>query len=129
VLIGASGAHGLAAELSPSALSTWDTAVFYQLVHALALLLVGVLVDGDLRSRASTRSRASARSRALRLAGFSFVTGILLFSGSLYVLALSGPTVLGPVTPLGGMAFIVGWSALAASTFFSQPASEPPGEK
>ena len=81
----------------------WDTAVLYQLVHALALLLTGILArDGANRIRT--------------LAGWAFGLGVLLFSGSLYVLALDGPGVFGPITPLGGLCFIIGWLALALST-------------
>ena len=80
----------------------WDTAVQYHLIHALALVVVGTLL-----------SRSEAR--AIVVAGWSFALGVLLFSGSLYLLALGGPAILGPITPLGGVAFIVGWLALAAS--------------
>lgn len=79
----------------------WDTAVQYHLIHALALVLSGALRD-------------RADSRAIRVAGWSFALGVPLFSGSLYLLALNGPAMFGPVTPLGGVAFIVGWLALAA---------------
>lgn len=80
----------------------WDTAVQYHLIHALALVLCGCL-------------RTQAESLALRIAGWSFALGVLLFSGSLYLLALGGPAILGPITPLGGVAFIVGWLSLAIS--------------
>jgi len=101
VMLGAFGAHALAARLSESNLAVWQTAVTYQLTHALALLLVGVLV----------RQSGSVNS-ALGIAGWGFLIGVLLFSGSLYLLALGGPRVLGPITPVGGVAFIVGWVAL-----------------
>ncbi len=113
VLLGALGAHG-----SSDVHSTWETAVHYQLIHALALLLVGVLAESNLRSA------AFARYLALQLAGWFFLAGILLFSGSLYVLALGGSTLFGPVTPIGGVAFITGWLALAASTVRLEPAAE-----
>ena len=80
----------------------WDTAVLYHMVHVLALLFCGLL-------------GRDAASRALTVAGWCFGLGVLLFSGSLYLLALGGPWWLGPVTPLGGVAFIVGWLSLAAS--------------
>ena len=80
----------------------WNTAVQYHLIHALALVVVGTL-----------HSRSEAR--AIVVAGWSFALGVLLFSGSLYLLALGGPAVFGPITPLGGVAVIVGWLALAAS--------------
>ncbi len=80
----------------------WATAVQYHLIHALALVLCAGL-------------RTQAEGRALKVAGWAFALGIVLFSGSLYLLALGGPAVLGPVTPLGGIAFIVGWLSLAIS--------------
>jgi uncharacterized membrane protein YgdD (TMEM256/DUF423 family) len=78
------------------------------MMHALALVLCGVLLRG-------------ADSRLLRIAGWCFGLGVLLFSGSLYWLALSGPDFLGPVTPLGGVAFIAGWLALAVSALPRRP--------
>ncbi len=84
--------------------AVWDTAVQYHLVHAIALLACGLL-----------RELPGASGRALEVAGWSFVVGVLLFSGSLYLLALGGPTLLGPVTPLGGVAFIIGWLALVVA--------------
>jgi len=101
VVFGAFGAHALAARLSESNLGVWDTAVSYQLTHALALLAVGILL------RVS-----AAGSTALVVAGWGFGVGVVLFSGSLYLLALDGPRLLGPITPLGGVAFVVGWVAL-----------------
>ena len=82
--------------------NVWDTAVQYHMIHALALVLCGLLPRG-------------ADLRPLRIAGWCFGLGVLLFSGSLYWLALGGPVLLGPVTPLGGLAFIGGWLALAFS--------------
>ncbi len=108
VVLGAFGAHALKARLEPAMLATWDTAVLYQLVHALALLLVAIF------ARTTTLP-------GLSVAMWSFVIGVLLFSGSLYVLALGGPRWLGPVTPLGGMAFIVGWSALVVAAVRGEP--------
>jgi len=100
-MLGAFGAHALAARLSESNLAVWQTAVTYQLTHALALLLVGVLVR-----------QSGSGNAALGIAGWGFLIGVVLFSGSLYLLALGGPRVLGPITPVGGVAFIVGWVAL-----------------
>jgi len=97
---GAFGAHLLAGRLTPSHLNTYETGVRYQMYHALALLGVGVL----LRRRPS---------RLLRLAGWLFVVGIVLFSGSLYALAFTGTRSWGAITPLGGAAFLAGWLALA----------------
>ncbi len=99
VLLGAFGAHGLKARLTPEALSSWDTAVTYQLFHALALLFAGLLAKSTVHP-------------AISVAGTSWIVGILLFSGSIYVLAIGGPRFFGPITPLGGLALIVGWLAL-----------------
>ncbi len=103
VACGAFGAHALEKRLDAAALSTWNTAVQYHALHALALLGVALLLE---------------RGKRAGLAGLAFVIGIVCFSGSLYWLALGGPRWLGPVTPIGGLAFIVGWLALmrAAST-------------
>ncbi len=100
VALGAFGAHGLRQTLG-EALATWQTAVLYHLLHVLAILAVGVLL------------RVLGDAGTLRAAGWLFALGILLFSGSLYALALGGPRWLGPVTPLGGVAFIAGWLLLA----------------
>jgi uncharacterized membrane protein YgdD (TMEM256/DUF423 family) len=113
VVLGAFGAHGLASRLSPSDLSTWETAVLYQVLHALLLVQVGVM-------------NRNQPSRALQFAGFSLLSGIVLFSGSLYVLALGGPRLLGPVTPIGGVAFILGWLAIAVSALRPEDPPEPP---
>lgn len=101
VLLGAFGAHALKARLSPDALSIWRTAVDYHAWHALGLFGVGVLMALDVRAR------------LLRVAAWLFVAGIVLFCGSLYALALGAPSGVGVVTPLGGVAFIAGWLALA----------------
>ncbi len=79
--------------------------MLYHLVHALALVLTGQVI------------RTGGERRALSVAGWAFALGIVLFSGSLYGLALNGPAILGPVTPLGGLCFIVGWLALAAASW------------
>lgn len=99
VLLGAFGAHGLEERLAEAELlDHWKTAASYQLIHALALLGV------------------AAHPRSPRVAGVAFTVGIVLFSGSLYVLSLTGIKALGMVTPLGGVAFLVGWTALALSS-------------
>jgi uncharacterized membrane protein YgdD (TMEM256/DUF423 family) len=106
VMLGAFGAHGLKSQLGAGGLAVWQTAVQYHLVHALALLAVGLwlrLAD----------PLPALPAWPLVLAGWSFAVGVLLFSGSLYALALGGPRALGPVTPLGGAALIAGWLALA----------------
>lgn len=110
--MGAFGAHALEGMLDTSKLDVWDTAVLYQLVHALALLATGALAE----SRPGKQP-----SRSLMTAGVAFAAGILLFSGSLYVLALDGPRWVGPVTPLGGVGFITGWLALASAALRKAP--------
>ena len=102
----------MANSLTAEALATWDTAVQYQLVHAIALVLTAML---------SGSKSLALNQRALATAGFGFLVGIVLFSGSLYVLALGGPRVFGPVTPFGGVAFVIGWLALATSVFGRRP--------
>ena len=100
VALGAFGAHALRTRLVPDMLSVFEVGVRYQLYHALALLAVGA-VAGRLPGG------------AVAAAGWLFVAGTVLFSGSLYLLALTGHRWLGAVTPLGGVAFLAGWAALA----------------
>ncbi len=107
VAAGAFGAHGLRAILSPERLQIFEVAVRYQMYHALALLGVGILL-----ARLSTDG-----SVWLSAAGWLFVAGAVLFSGSLYALSLSGTTWLGAITPLGGLAFLAGWLALAVGVW------------
>lgn len=114
VMLGAFGAHALSARLG-GGLATWQTAVSYHLIHALALLGVGLWL------RFAMADAAATPHLALTLAGWSFVAGVLLFSGSLYVLALGGPRIFGPITPLGGIAFMIGWLALAWAAVRSAP--------
>jgi uncharacterized membrane protein YgdD (TMEM256/DUF423 family) len=100
VALGAFGAHGLRSRLSADMLAVFETGVRYQMYHALAILIVALAaarLDGWL----------------IRAAGWLFTGGIVLFSGSLYALALCGITVLGAVTPIGGLAFLAGWACLA----------------
>jgi uncharacterized membrane protein YgdD (TMEM256/DUF423 family) len=108
VALGAFGAHGLKTQLGPEGLETWRTAVSYHLIHVLALFGCGLWL----------RFLPEAGT-AVVVAAFGFIAGILLFSGSLYVLALGGPRWLGPVTPLGGVAFIAGWLALVPAALKS----------
>jgi uncharacterized membrane protein YgdD (TMEM256/DUF423 family) len=103
VAAGAFGAHALRDRLSPEMLQVFQTGVTYQMYHALALVGVGILL-----ARFSTDG-----SVWLTAAGWLFVGGSALFSGSLYLLSLSGTTWLGAITPLGGVAFLIGWLALA----------------
>ena len=102
VVIGAFGAHGLENTLSEHALTRYHTGVNYQFYHVMALLVLGVI-----SSQLSTHSIATPK--LIKLSGFSFIAGILLFSGSLYLYALTGNTKFGMVTPIGGLAFILGW--------------------
>lgn len=101
VALGAFGAHALKSTLEGAALSVFQTAVQYHFYHALGLMLIGAV---GLRARAS---------RALFAAGWAMLAGIVLFSGSLYGLALTGIRGLGAVTPFGGVAFVAAWLLLA----------------
>lgn len=105
VMLGAFGAHALKARLPAEMLGVWQTAVQYQFWHALGLLVVGILM------LQWTQQKLLLWSGALMLAG------ILLFSGSLYALCLTGIRGLGAITPLGGVAFILAWAALAWAAF------------
>lgn len=98
--LGAFGAHALKARLTPDLLAVWRTAVEYHFYHALALLAVGLL------------ARQLQPSGALTAAGVCFALGVLVFSGSLYALSLSGVRVLGAITPIGGLLFLAGWACL-----------------
>ncbi len=100
VILGAFGSHGLRGKLDANLLSAFQTGVEYQFYHTLALLAVALLL---LRF---------PHLGLLTWAGLAFVAGILLFCGSLYALALGGPRWLGPVTPLGGLSFMLGWLCL-----------------
>jgi uncharacterized membrane protein YgdD (TMEM256/DUF423 family) len=99
VVFGAFGAHALSARFDAYRMGIWEKAVFYHFVHALGLLVAPLLTG-------------TASPRACWL----LVTGILLFSGSLYLLAFTGVKILGAVTPIGGLAFIAGWVLLAYET-------------
>ncbi len=98
--LGAFGAHALKARLSVEMLAVWQTAVQYHAWHALGLLAVGL-------------AGHHLEGSWLRAAGWLLLAGIALFSGSLYALALGAPRALGMATPVGGLAFILGWLALA----------------
>ena len=106
VAAGAFGAHGLKELLPAEMLVVFETAVRYQTYHALALVLTGVLLERGGHA-------APNGQRFLRMAGWLFLAGILLFSGSLCALALSGIRWLGAMTPIGGFCFIAGWGLLA----------------
>ena len=100
VALGAFAAHGLKARLAPDLLAVFETGVRYQMYHALALL-------------ATAWACTKWPGGAVTAAGWLFIAGIVLFSGSLYALALGAPRWLGPVTPAGGLAFLAGWACLA----------------
>ena len=98
--LGAFGAHGLRGRLSPEMLAVFETGVRYHMYHALALVATAALMgrlDG----------------RFINAAGWLFTAGIVLFSGSLYAVALTGVTIFGAITPIGGVAFLAGWACLA----------------
>jgi uncharacterized membrane protein YgdD (TMEM256/DUF423 family) len=104
VALGAFAAHGLKARLSLEQLAVFQTGTHYQMFHSLALLAVALLL-------------LHAPSRLLRASGVLFAVGILLFSGSLYLLTLMGIPRLGMVTPLGGLSFLVGWLCLGLAAW------------
>lgn len=110
VLLGALGAHVLSEQLSANeSLGAWQTASQYHLGHAVASV-------ATLAWAAATQARAGARTASLNLTTWFWQIGCILFSGSIYMLALGGPRFLGPVTPLGGLAFLTGWGLLAVET-------------
>lgn len=98
--LGAFGAHGLKGRVEDSSIAIWQTAASYQMWHALALIAVAWVIS-------------QGTSTAARVSGIAFTLGVLIFSGSLYILVLSGQKWLGAITPLGGLALIVGWVSLA----------------
>lgn len=104
VAFGAFGAHALQSRLAPDRLAIFETAVRYQMYHALALFAVAFVM------------REGARTPLAAAAGWAFVAGIVFFSGSLYALVLTGVRTWGAVTPLGGLAFLAGWVLLALAT-------------
>lgn len=110
VALGAFGAHGLKAHLSTEMLQTYKTGVEYHFYHALGLLLIGVL-------------SISYPSSLLNWSAILLVFGIVLFSGSLYVLAISGIKWIGAITPLGGLSFIAGWIFLLVAVWKKVPIS------
>lgn len=99
VALGAFAAHALAPIISPGLLEAFQTGVRYQAIHSLALLVIGILLEQQPHSQ-------------LRWAGWAFATGILLFSGSLYIMAGIDIRWMGMITPLGGIAFLIGWGLL-----------------
>lgn len=106
VAAGAFGAHGLKARLPPELLTIFETGARYHMYHSLGLIAIGLV--------------AQARpSPLLSGAGWAMLAGILLFSGSLYALALTGVRALGAITPIGGLGFLVGWALLAVAVWRS----------
>ena len=106
VAFGAFASHALQNKLTPKALAIWETGTKYQMYHALALILVALLL-----------TRLNEPAIALKIAGFAFIIGIALFSGSLYAISLSNIKWLGAITPLGGVAFLIGWGCLAIAAW------------
>lgn len=107
VIIGAFGAHALSAHLTERGAAIWDTGVQYQMLHSVALIIVGILLL-LLNSK-----------KFLHFAGFAFLIGTILFSGSLYLIALLTIKNLGLITPLGGLFFVVGWLLLVCAAMAS----------
>jgi uncharacterized membrane protein YgdD (TMEM256/DUF423 family) len=105
VAAGAFATHALRAQLSDRLLTIFETGARYQMYHALALLLLALL-----------RSQGLGAPGLLTAAGWAFVAGIAIFSGSLYALSLTGQNLLGAVAPLGGAALLAGWSCIAVAT-------------
>lgn len=109
VVLGAFGAHGLKGKLSETALRTYQTGVDYHIYHALALFGIGLFL---LQQKTVVTTFINTPSQTLQLAAIFMILGICLFCGSLYGLALGGPKILGPITPLGGLCFICGWISI-----------------
>lgn len=105
VMLGAFGAHALKSRLDPSALAIFETASQYHFYHSLALLAVGVV------------AMSHPHAGLLRASGWLFFAGILVFSGSLYLLGISGVRWLGAITPIGGLSFIAGWLCLGMASW------------
>lgn len=103
--LGAFGAHGLKTKVTPEMLAVWQTGVLYHLVHALGLLLIGIICH--LMPEAATA----------RNAGWAVLLGTVLFSGSLYLMVLTGIKQLGMITPFGGIAFLLGWLLLGIAAW------------
>lgn len=107
VVIGAFGAHALKSHLTGYGAAIWDTGVQYQMLHSVAIIIIGILLL-FLDSK-----------KLLRLAGFAFLIGTLLFSGSLYLIAVLAIKNLGLITPFGGFFFVLGWLLLVAAAIVS----------
>ena len=105
VALGAFGAHGLKTRVTPEMLTVWQTGVQYHLVHALGLVLIGILCE------------LMPGVPLIRTAGWMLLAGSVLFSGSLYIMVLSDIRALGMITPFGGLAFLIGWLLLAIAAW------------
>ncbi|GGI44131.1 membrane protein [Paenibacillus marchantiophytorum] len=106
VALGAFGAHSLKQKLTPDQLDVFQTGVHYHMIHAIALILIALLSDKLVNS-----------SSLVQASGWAIFIGIILFSGSLYALSITGLKIFGPITPLGGLSFLVGWVLLAVAAF------------
>jgi uncharacterized membrane protein YgdD (TMEM256/DUF423 family) len=104
VALGAFGAHAIRKKVSPEHLAVFQTGVQYQMIHALALMGTGLLSNWS-------------GSLLLPIAGWCFVAGIVLFSGSLYLLSITGNRAFGPITPLGGLCLLAGWALLLIAAY------------
>lgn len=98
IAFGAFGAHGLKGKISQDLLANWNTAAHYHLIHGIALLFIGLLI-----------SKLGEYSSWVQIAGWLFIVGIILFSGSLYLMAVTQVKTLGAITPVGGISFLIGW--------------------
>ena len=107
VMLGAMGAHSLENVLTEKKLSAFQTATEYMGYHGLALILVGIICI----------QLAESSAKSLKKVGVLFTTGILLFSGSIYILTFDGPRLFGPITPIGGLCFMAGWFVFAGVIF------------
>lgn len=105
VALGAFGAHGLKSRLSADLMAVYQTAVQYHSMHALGLLLIGIIAHW------------LGQSALINWAGWLLLTGIVLFSGSLYTMSFTGIRMLGAITPFGGVAFLAGWLLLALAAW------------
>lgn len=105
VALGAFGAHGLKSRLSADLMAVYQTAVQYHSMHALGLLLIGIIAHW------------LGQSALINWAGWLLLTGIVLFSGSLYAMSFTGIRMLGAITPFGGVAFLAGWLLLAVAAW------------
>ena len=108
VALGAFGAHGLKEKLTPDLMAVYQTAVQYHFYHLLALMFTALLLI------------QWPESTWLKVSGYGFVIGIILFAGSLYLLAITGIRWLGAITPLGGLSFLIAWSAMAVAIFLQR---------